>query len=67
MDPQKNDPPEPSAGDYPDPFSEPRTIPAGWDVTAFSNAERNSFSQYGIETYQHTAAPETNGQSQDSL
>jgi hypothetical protein len=67
MDPKKNDHPEPSAGDYPDPFSEPHTIPSGWDVTAFSTSERNSSSQYGSEIYQHTAAPKTNDHSQDTL
>ena len=67
MDPKKNDHPEPSAGHYPDPFSEPHTIPSGWDVTAFSTSERNSSSQYGLEIYQHLAAPKTNDPSQDTL
>lgn len=31
-----------------EPFSEPNTIPAGWDVSAFSSSERDSVTQYGM-------------------
>jgi hypothetical protein len=30
----------------PDPFSEPRTIPGGWDVSAFYAPERENWKHY---------------------
>jgi hypothetical protein len=31
----------------PEPFSEPQTIPAGWDVSAFDDQENGSGSHHG--------------------
>jgi hypothetical protein len=67
MDPQKNDHPEPKAGHYDDPFSELRTIPSGWDVSAFSSSEPNVPGENGRENYLHTGASETNDKTQNTL
>lgn len=38
----------PMAESSPDPFSEPRTIPGGWDVSAFYAPERENWRHYHL-------------------
>ena len=39
---------DPMAEFSPDPFSEPRTIPGGWDVSAFFAPERENLRHYHV-------------------
>ena len=41
---------DPMAEASPDPFSEIRTIPGGWDVSAFYAPERENLRHYGVMT-----------------
>jgi hypothetical protein len=39
---------DPMAARSPDPFSEPRTIPGAWDVSAFYAPERENLRHYRV-------------------
>lgn len=43
---------EPSVSKMLDPYSNPRTIPGGWDVSAFSAPENEIVETYGEESHQ---------------
>ncbi len=46
MNPRTDSTFDPMAEASPDPFSEPRTIPTGWDVSAFFAPERENLRHY---------------------
>ena len=46
MNPRTDTTFDPMAEASPDPFSEPRTIPGGWDVSAFYAPERENLRHY---------------------
>lgn len=46
MNPRSDNTFDPMAEASPDPFSEPRTIPTGWDVSAFYAPERENWRHY---------------------
>ena len=46
MNPRTDTTFDPMAESSPDPFSEPRTIPGGWDVSAFYAPERENWRHY---------------------
>jgi hypothetical protein len=46
MNPRNDTTFDPMAESSPDPFSEPRTIPGGWDVSAFFAPERENLRHY---------------------
>jgi hypothetical protein len=46
MNPRSDTTFDPMAEASPDPFSEPRTIPGGWDVSAFFAPERENLRHY---------------------
>jgi hypothetical protein len=48
MNPRNDTTFDPMAEASPDPFSEPRTIPGGWDVSAFYAPERENLRHYGV-------------------
>lgn len=49
MNPRKKTVAEPEVDDLMDPFREPRTIPSGWDVSAFYAPERENLPYYVME------------------
>jgi hypothetical protein len=57
MNPRKRTVAEPEADDIMDPFREPRTIPMGWDVSAFYAPERENLPYYVME---HTTSKSAN-------
>jgi hypothetical protein len=58
MNPRSDATFDPMAESSPDPFSEPRTIPGGWDVSAFYAPERENWKHYKMmrRTLQATGA-----------
>jgi hypothetical protein len=70
MNPRKRTIAEPEVDDVMDPFRDPRTIPTGWDVSAFYAPERENLPYYVME---HTATRPTkqmntpHGYSKDTL
>ena len=48
MNPRSEPTFDPMAESSPDPFSEPRTIPGGWDVSAFYAPERENWRHYHL-------------------
>ncbi len=48
MNPRTDTTFDPMAEASPDPFSEPRTIPGGWDVSAFYAPERDNWRHYKV-------------------
>jgi len=48
MNPRSDSTFDPMAVASPDPFSEPRTIPGGWDVSAFYAPERENWRHYRV-------------------
>jgi len=48
MNPRTDTTFDPMAEASPDPFSEPRTIPGGWDVSAFYAPERENWRHYKV-------------------
>jgi hypothetical protein len=48
MNPRSDTTFDPMAVASPDPFSEPRTIPTGWDVSAFYAPERENWRHYKV-------------------
>jgi hypothetical protein len=57
MNPRKIKLVEPEVDDIMDPFREPRTIPGGWDVSAFYAPERENLPYYVME---HNASQSAN-------
>jgi len=49
MNPRKRTIAEPEVDDVVDPFRDPRTIPGGWDVSAFYAPERENLPYYAME------------------
>jgi len=43
---------EPSVSKMLDPYSNPRTIPGGWDVSAFFEPENDHVETYGVSSRQ---------------
>lgn len=61
---------EPSVSKMLDPYSNPRTIPGGWDVSAFSAPENDIVETYGDASHQpklDTAMTGKNERTKDSL
>jgi hypothetical protein len=57
MNPRKRTVAEPEVDDIMDPFREPRTIPTGWDVSAFYAPECENLPYYVME---HTVSTPAN-------
>lgn len=53
MNPRNDTTFDPMAEASPDPFSEPRTIPGGWDVSAFYAPERENWRHYKMIRHSH--------------
>ena len=52
---------EPSVSKMLDPYSNPRTIPGGWDVSAFSETENDSVESNSEASLQSKPAAPTTG------
>jgi hypothetical protein len=50
----------------PDPFREPHTIPAGWDVSAFYPPEQENFTIYGRAQYPTKRNPTPNSTNEEA-
>jgi hypothetical protein len=59
MTPRKTAAKEPNPQSEDNYFDEPRTIPTGWDVSAFFNPERDNVDRYGSSSFGHPGAGET--------
>jgi hypothetical protein len=56
MNPQKQGA-EPNGGEDFNPFGDPRTIPTGWDVSAFYAPWREIIQQHGAKTFLTQSTP----------
>jgi hypothetical protein len=58
MAPKKTSVIDPMAEGHPDPFADPRTIPTGWEVSAFYGPEQSY--PYQPDMYGHTSVKAVN-------
>ncbi len=54
MDPRKNQTIDPMREGHPEPFREPRTIPAAWDVTSWMSDEEDGSAEMNGTAFNQT-------------
>jgi hypothetical protein len=57
---------EPTGAPDLNPFGDPRTIPTGWNVSAFYTPEHESLHRYGAQSYQSLPTPLVNSENESS-